>query len=69
MIKVQNLVKEFPKKDGSKFYAVEATGADWETDRVLVPATEQEHEIGDRIRATMQADEVNTREDANELTR
>lgn len=57
-------------EDGSKFYAVEATGPDWETDRVLVPATEQEHEIGDRIRATMQADEVNTRrEDANELTR
>lgn len=63
------IVNTVEMEDGSKFYAVEATGADWETDRVLVPATEQEHEIGDRIRATMQADEVNTREDANELTR
>lgn len=63
------IVNTVEMEDGSKFYAVEATGPDWETDRVLVPATEQEHEIGDRIRATMQADEVNTREDANELTR
>ncbi|EAQ6244203.1 hypothetical protein B1S15_24430 [Salmonella enterica] len=63
------IVNTVEMEDGSKFYAVEATGADWETDRVLVPVTEQEHEIGDRIRATMQADEVNTREDANDLTR
>lgn len=63
------IVNTVEMEDGSKFYAVEATGPDWETDRVLVPASEQEHEIGDRIRATMQADEVNTREDANELTR
>lgn len=63
------IVNTVEMEDGSKFYAVEATGPDWETDRVLVPVTEQEHEIGDRIRATMQADEVNTREDAHDLTR
>lgn len=63
------IVNTVEMEDGSKFYAVEAIGADWEAARVLVPATEQEHEIGDRIRATKQADEVNTREDANDLTR
>jgi len=62
------IVNTVEMEDGSKFYAVEATGADWETDRVLVPVTEQ-HEIGDRIRATMQAAEVSTREDAHDLSR
>ncbi|WP_172119022.1 hypothetical protein [Halomonas hibernica] len=57
-------------EDGSKFYAVEAVGQDYETDRVLVPVdeNEHEHEVGDRISSTMQRDEVNTRQDTHEYT-
>lgn len=57
-------------EDGSKFYAVEATGPDYETDRVLVPVdeNEHEHEVGDRISATMYRDEINTRQDTHEHT-
>lgn len=56
--------------DGSKFYAVEAVTHNRETDRVLVPANENEHKVGDRISATMQADQVSTRQpEAHDLTR